>query len=101
MISAKGNVSLQRHREALLQLKDSSLFCTQRSLSMICAGKERVSAINNNRPGEAGAILQTPLSLIESHVTCQMSHVTCHMSHVTKVVKLIVGRSVINGAYPV
>ena len=53
-----------------------------------------------------------------SHVMCHVSHVTCHVSHVTsymscvmcpmspfffvdKVVKLIGGRSVINGAYPV
>ena len=45
-----------------------------------------------------------------SHVTCHVSCVTCHMSHVTfffsssfsdKVVKLIGGGSVINGAYPV
>ena len=54
-----------------------------------------------------------------SHVTCHMSHVTCHMSHVMchmsqfflfffyniffldKMVKLICGGSVINGAYPV
>ena len=46
-----------------------------------------------------------------SRVTCHMSHVTCHLSHVTchiffcyccffgKVVKLIGGGSVINGAY--
>ena len=41
---------------------------------------------------------------------CHVSHVTCHMSHVTiffvcfflhKVVKLIGGGSVINGAYPI
>ena len=45
-----------------------------------------------------------------SYVTCHVSHITCHMSHVTiffflffsdKVVKLIGGGSVINGAYPV
>ena len=44
-----------------------------------------------------------------SRVTCHMSHVTCHMSCVTfylfflffeKVVKLIGGGSVINGATP-
>ena len=40
-----------------------------------------------------------------SHVMCQMSCVTCHMSHVTcffldKVVKLVRGGSVINGATP-
>ena len=43
-------------------------------------------------------------------VTCHVSHVTCHVSRVTchnffspsyKVVKLISGGSVINGAYPV
>ena len=40
-----------------------------------------------------------------SHVTCHVSHVTCHMSHVKKkfdkVVELVGGGSVINGAYPV
>ena len=46
-----------------------------------------------------------------SHVMCHVSRVTCHVSHVTcnffsfffsdKVVKLIGGGSVINGAYPV
>ena len=46
-----------------------------------------------------------------SHVMCHMSHVTCRMSRVAchiffffysaKVVKLIDGESVINGAYPV
>ena len=44
-----------------------------------------------------------------SRVKCHVSHVTCHMLHVTchiffffyKVVKLIGGGSVINGAYPV
>ena len=42
-----------------------------------------------------------------SPVTCHMSHVTCHRSHVCffwgvgKVVKLVIGGSVINGAYPV
>ena len=48
-----------------------------------------------------------------SHVTCHVSHVTCHVSHVTchmslfyflffsdKVVELIGGGSVINGATP-
>ena len=44
----------------------------------------------------------------ESHVKCHVSHVTCHLSHNTfqvfffdKVVKLVSGESVINGAYPV
>ena len=42
-----------------------------------------------------------------SFVTCHVSRVTCHLSHVTcqiffnKVVKLVSGGSVINGAYPV
>ena len=46
-----------------------------------------------------------------SHVMCHVSHVTCHVSHVkffvffccffVKVVKLIGGGSVINGANPV
>ena len=42
-----------------------------------------------------------------SHVTCHVSRVTCHISHfiflffLDKVVKFIVGGSVINGAYPV
>ena len=41
-----------------------------------------------------------------SRVTCHVSRVTCHMSRVTchmlnKLVKLIGGGSVINGAYPV
>ena len=43
-----------------------------------------------------------------SRVTCHVSHVMCHLSHVMcqifffyKVVKLIGGGSVINGAYPV
>ena len=42
-----------------------------------------------------------------SHVRCHVSGVTCHVSHVRffsssdKVVKLIGGESVINGAYPV
>ena len=44
-----------------------------------------------------------------SHVTCDVSHVMCHVSNVIlfylfyffdKVVKLIFGGSVINGAYP-
>ena len=60
----------------------------------------------------------TPKKCHVSHVTCHVSRVTCHMSHVTchliflkfnfiliffldKVVKLIVGGSIINGAYPV
>ena len=40
-----------------------------------------------------------------SGVTCQMSHVTCHMSNIDiffyKVLKLVFGGSLINGAYPV
>ena len=39
-----------------------------------------------------------------SRVTCYMSHVTCHfflLLFLDKVVKLIGGGSVINGAYPV
>ena len=47
-----------------------------------------------------------------SHVTCYVSYVTCHLSHVTlffiyiffttkKVVDLVIGGSVINGADPV
>ena len=38
----------------------------------------------------------------KSHVTCHVSHVTCHVSHVIfldKMMKLIGGGSVINGAY--
>ena len=42
---------------------------------------------------------------VTCQVTCHMSHVTCHMSFffffLDKVVKLIGGGSVINGAYPV
>ena len=45
----------------------------------------------------------------ESHVMCQMSHVMCQMSHVNifhffegdKLVELVSGGSIINGAYPV
>ena len=104
--------------------------------------KVKTPSVIINRPGVAGAVLQTPSSFINSvsssafssrystnlhsqavrarelnffdnvHLpppgTCHMSHVTCHVSHVTfsyfffyKVVKLVGGGSVINGAYPV
>ena len=36
-----------------------------------------------------------------SGVTCQVSHVRCHMHFFYKVVELVGGGSVINGAYPV
>ena len=58
-----------------------------------------------NRPGVAGAVLQTPSSLIQSVsecVRCQMSRVAYHVPHIylfiyflDQVVKLIVGGSVI------
>ena len=62
----------------------------------------------NHKPEELGSwnfeIMFTP----PQHVTCRMSHVMCLVSRVTchiffccKVVKLISGGSVINGAYPV
>ena len=52
----------------------------------------------------------TPSNVL--HITCHVTSVTCHVSHVTchnffiyfvlvKVLKLIGGGSVINGAYPV
>ena len=44
------------------------------------------------------------MSVISCHmscVTCHMSHVMCHMFVLDKVVKLVSGGSVINGAYPV
>ena len=43
----------------------------------------------------------------QSHVTCHLSRVTCHMyfffpeKKLDKVVELVGGGSVINGAYPV
>ena len=47
-----------------------------------------------NRPGVAGAVLQTPKSQTvrawerknvdpQQHITCHVSHVTCHVSYVT------------------
>ena len=79
---------------------------------------------NMNIIGEAGdsfgTTSLTPVSCHLSPVTCHMSHVTCDMSHVTchlncsiqkikkiiinqtyKVVELVCGGFVINGAYPV
>ena len=44
-----------------------------------------------------------PFKCHMSYVTCHVSHVMCHMSHLVldKVVELVGGGSVINGAYPV
>ena len=75
-------------------------------LSKIIKARELFFLENNN----------LPLIIHVSYVTCHVSGVMCHMSHVTypiscftcffvvvffKVLKLVDGGSVINGAYPV
>ena len=62
-----------------------------------------------NRPGVAGAVLQTPLLKINSLGESVRSGATCHMSRVTcnyflfflHLLELVVGASDINGAHPV
>ena len=72
-----------------------------------------------NSPGVAGAVLQTPLLLINKFMSPQSfcsnifetpSHITCHMSHITciffiffldKVLKLVGEVLVINAAFHV
>ena len=55
---------------------------------LLSLGSSKTNLIN--RPGEAGAVLQKPLSLIHSlsqsvsHPLCQLSQVMCHMSRVTR-----------------
>ena len=110
-------------------------FFTIRTSALKLIGLIYYTLVIVNRPGVAGAFLQTASFLIKlvgqwvilflqifrtpslpnhksqrgkifshvSPVTCHVSHVICHMSHIFffyKLVKLVGGGSVINGANP-